>query len=235
MQFSLAHGIGTRDNEVSAMATEIRQTVIPPAPSAKTLAFASGIALFVAAIVLVTAVLPAEYGLDPLRTGKALGLLALSQAGHADPVPPPRGTALAPVRLGNIALYPRPYQVDSRKFTLGPYEYVEFKYHLEKDAVMLFSWTADGDVQQDFHGDPDGGGKDATQSYDKQPRRTSAGSFVAPFSGIHGWYWENPGAQTVTVTMTTSGFYAAAYQFTMVGTRESRHVRGIDAIPLADQ
>jgi len=209
--------------------------MIPPAPSAKTLAIASGIALLVAAVVLVAAVLPAEYGIDPLRTGKALGLLALSQAGHADPVPPPQGTALAPVRLGNIALYPRPYQVDSRTFVLGPYEFVEFKYHLEKDAVMLFSWTADGDVLQDFHGDPDGGAKNASQSFDKQPRRRVDGSFTAPFSGIHGWYWENPGAETVTVKMTTSGFYSSAYQFTMRGTRESRQVHAIDAIPLSDK
>jgi hypothetical protein len=217
------------------MPSEIDQTTVPPAPSAKALAVASAIALLAAALVLVTAVLPAEYGIDPLGTGKALGLLALAQAGRQPPVPPPQGVALAPVQQGNIAVYPRQFQVDSRNFVLGPYEFVEFKYHLEKDAVMLFSWTADGDVLQDFHGDPDGGAKDASQSFDKQPRRRVDGSFTAPFSGIHGWYWENPGAETVTVKMTTSGFYSSAYQFTMRGTRESRQVHAIDAIPLSDK
>lgn len=217
------------------MPVETDRTPVSPAPSARTLAVASAIAVLAAVLVLVTAVLPAEYGIDPLGTGKALGLLALSQAGRQAPVPPPEGTALAPVQNGNIAVYPRPYQVDSRKFVLGPYEYVEFKYHLEKDAVMLFSWTADGDVLQDFHGDRDGGAKDATQSYDKQPRRTIDGSFIAPFSGIHGWYWENPSAETVTVKVTTSGFYGAAYEFTMKSTRESRRVQAIDAIPLSDK
>lgn len=217
------------------MPVETDRTPVPLAPSARSLAVASAIAVLAAVLVLVTAVLPAEYGIDPLGTGKALGLLALSEADRQTPVPPPEGTALAPVQNGNIALYPRPHQVDSRKFVLGPYEYVEFKYHLEKDAVMLFSWTADGDVLQDFHGDPDGGAKDGTLSYDKQPRRTIDGSFIAPFSGIHGWYWENPSAETVTVKVTTSGFYGAAYEFTMKSTRESRRVQAIDAIPPSDK
>ena len=217
------------------MSSELKNTSIPPAPSARTLALASAVAVLAAAALLVIAVLPAEYGIDPLGTGKSLGLLALSSAGHLEPVPPPQGAALVPVHEGNVALYPGEYKVDSRVFVLGPYEYVEFKYHLGKDAVMLFSWNADGDVLQDFHGDPDGAAATATQSYDKKPRRKSDGMFTAPFSGIHGWYWENPGADTVTVKVTTAGFYTTAHQFTMRSTREERHVRGIDAIPVNDK
>jgi hypothetical protein len=217
------------------MSTDIETVGVPPAPSAKTLAVASGIAFLSAALILAVAVLPAEYGIDPFGMGKRLGFLALSQAGRQEPVPPPTGTELAPVQEGNVALYPGEYKVDSRVFVLGPYEYVEFKYHLARDAVMLFSWSADGDVQQDFHGDPDGGGKDSTVSFDKQPRRKSDASFSAPFAGIHGWYWENPGGETVTVKLTTAGFYTAAHQFTMRSTRESRQVRGPEAIPVSDK
>jgi len=217
------------------MSTELQNMPVPLAPSARTLAFASLAALAAAVALLLIAVLPAEYGVDPLGTGKALGLLALSRAGHLDPVPPPEGTALVPVHEGNVALYPGEYKVDSRVFVLGPYEFVEFKYHLGKDAVMLFSWSANGDVLQDFHGDPDGAQASATQSYDKQPRRKSAGTFMAPFSGIHGWYFENPGADTVTVKVTTAGFYTTAHQFTMRGTREERHVQGVEAIPVTDK
>src|SRR5215203_804089 len=217
------------------MPAETDRAILPPPPSARTLAVASGLALLAAAAVLLVAVLPAEYGIDPLGTGKAFGFSAMSEVARADPVPPPQGTALAPVPTGPIGLYPDEYKVDSRIFELGPYEYVEFKYHLAKDAVMVFSWSADGNVQQDFHGDPDGGDKDSTRSYDKQPRRKSDGSFTAPFSGIHGWYWENPGGQTVTVKVTTAGFYSAAYQFTMTGTRETRQIRALDAIPVNDK
>jgi hypothetical protein len=219
----------------SPMSPDLQDPSTPLAPSARTLALASLVAVLAAVALLLIAVLPAEYGIDPLGTGKALGLLALSQAGDREPVPPPLGTALVPVQEGNIALYPGEYKVDSRVFVLGPYEYVEFKYHLGKDAVMLFSWSADGDVLQDFHGDPDGAQASATQSYDKQPRRKSAGTFMAPFSGIHGWYFENPGADTVTVKVTTAGFYTTAHQFTMRGTREERHVQGVEAIPVTDK
>ena len=49
-------------------------------PSKSALAKATGIALLVALILLFTAVLPAEYGFDPLKTGAALGLTGISQA-----------------------------------------------------------------------------------------------------------------------------------------------------------
>ena len=51
------------------------------APSKKAIAKATGIALAVALLLLFTAVLPAEYGVDPLKTGAALGLTGLSKAG----------------------------------------------------------------------------------------------------------------------------------------------------------
>ncbi|HEY5619835.1 MAG TPA: hypothetical protein VIK60_17975 [Vicinamibacterales bacterium] len=191
---------------------------------------ATALAFVVAMIVLVTAVLPAEYGVDPLGTGQALGLSALSAGGVMAPVPPPEGEALAPTQIGQMALYPGEYKLDSREIVLGPYEYVEFKYHLERDATMLFSWTASGGVVHDFHGDPDGAPSSAVQSYDKEPRRRADGSFVAPFSGIHGWFWENPGGETITIRLTTAGFYASAHQFRYDGTRQAREVRALETI-----
>jgi hypothetical protein len=50
------------------------------APSKKAIAKASGIALVVALVILFTAVLPAEYGIDPLKTGKLLHLTDLAKA-----------------------------------------------------------------------------------------------------------------------------------------------------------
>lgn len=213
------------------MIPQVDQAVTPPAPSAKTLGRASAAALLVAAVVLVTAVLPAEYGIDPFGTGKALGFSALSRPVVSEPIPPPTGAALAPVQDGNIAFYPGEYKVDSRTFVLGPYEYLEFKYHLAKDATMLFSWNATGNVLQDFHGDRDGAGSDESESFDKQPRRKADGSFAAPFSGIHGWYWENPGGDAVTVKLTTAGFYTSAHEFHHDRTRHAREPQDLDAIP----
>jgi hypothetical protein len=137
---------------------------------------------------------------------------------------------VAPVQEGPVALYPAEYKFDSREFVLGPYEYVEYKYHLEQGATMLFSWSASGDVVQDFHGAPDGAPADAEQSFDKLPRRQADGSFAAPFSGIHGWFWENPGGETITVRMTTAGFYTSAHEFSYDGTRRPRDVRALATI-----
>lgn len=204
---------------------------VPEAPSSGGIAKAIAISTAAAAAVLVTLILPAEYGIDPLGTGRVLGLTMLSGTADLAPVPPPpEGDALAPTREGPFALYPREYRYDAREFTLGPYEYLEYKYHLADQATMLFSWTADGDVLHDFHGDRDGAPANAAESYDSRPRREAAGSFTAPFSGIHGWYWENPGGSTITVRLTTAGFYSAAHEFHYDGTRIERQVRELDTI-----
>ena len=52
------------------------------------------------------------------------------------------------------------------------------------------------------------------QSYEKGDGRAEAsGTLTAPFTGIHGWYWENPTNQEITVTLTTAGFYNLAHEF----------------------
>jgi hypothetical protein len=197
--------------------------------STRNLFKAMAAAFVVAAVVLVAFVMPAEYGVDPLGIGRALGLTAISSPALA-PIPPPQGETLAPVALGPVALYPGQYKFDAREIVLGPYEYVEFKYHLAQGATMLFSWRADGDVMHDFHGDPEGAPADAAQSFDAAPRRQADGHFTAPFTGIHGWYWENPGGEPVTVRLHTAGFYTIGHQFNSDRTRDSHEVRALDTI-----
>jgi hypothetical protein len=203
-------------------------------PSTRTLALATGAAVLVAATILVTVVLPAEYGIDPLGTGRRLGLDVMT----AKPAPEPEAeraadgaVKLAPSQDGPVADYPAEFSVDSRRLTLGPYEYVEFKYHLEKDATMIFSWKASDDVIQQFHGDRDGASpSDEPQNYDDSLRRHADGSFAAPFSGIHGWFWENPSSKPITIDLSTAGFYAVAHEFHMDRTRHRREVSGLDHI-----
>ena len=54
------------------------------APSGKKLLIGSAAALGVAAVAVVGFVLPAEYGIDPLGIGKALGLTELSEPGLSE-------------------------------------------------------------------------------------------------------------------------------------------------------
>lgn len=207
------------------------QLPTPAPPSLATLGRTTAVALAVAAAILVTVVLPAEYGIDPLSTGRRLGLTEIASPRPA-PVASTRraGAALKPLPSGRVAIYPASYSYDVYEVTLEPFEYVEYKYQLEQDAAMVFSWTASAPVVQDFHGEraAAAAGEAAEESYDKADRQGADGTFTAPFAGIHGWYWENPNADPVTVRLTTSGFYSGAFEIRSDRTRTARTLRGPD-------
>lgn len=173
--------------------------------STKQIAMASLSALAVAAVALVTAVLPAEFGKDPLGTGKALGLLALydADANTARPATPP--SAVATVR-------PRAYRVDVRELPLGAGQSFEFKYRLDKDRGMVYAWTANAPLKYEFHGEPSDRAL-KVQSYEKGQGDYASGSLTAAFEGIHGWYWENTGNTPVIIKMSSTGFFTTAEEF----------------------
>ncbi|MCP4924932.1 MAG: hypothetical protein GY916_03195 [Gammaproteobacteria bacterium] len=149
-----------------------------------------------ATVILVTLVLPAEYGLDPLGTGEMLGVLGLSR-----PLP----TA--------ISNEEESFKSDTIRFELSSFQSVEYKYRLEQGASLVFSWASTGDVLYDLHAEPDGAERGFAESFD-QGRSTGAnGTYTAPFPGIHGWFWENRGSSTVVVDLITSGFYSQATEF----------------------
>jgi hypothetical protein len=182
------------------------------APSKKAIVKATVIALAVAVVILFVAVLPAEYGIDPLRTGAALGLTGLSKA--ADTATAGRAT---PVQTGIYTAQPGTYKVDSEDLVLGPGEGVEIKYHMQKGADMVYGWKADGKVQFEFHGEPDQKPRpDYFESYEldnKIGQDHSYGAFTAPTTGIHGWFWENKQKTEVKIHLTTAGFYDSAKMY----------------------
>jgi hypothetical protein len=164
--------------------------------SARSVLAAAGAAFAGAAALLVVAILPAEYGWDPLGTGAALGLLGMADTGS---------TALSP-RGGRWA-------GDEIAFELDPFESVEYKYRLAAGEAMLFDWRAGTEVLYDFHAEPDGAAPGYAESVDKGRARRRAGSYVAPFDGIHGWFWQNRGQEAVTVRLVTRGYYDGATEF----------------------
>lgn len=198
----------------------------PELPSARKLLTTTLVALVVALVLLVAFVLPAEYGIDPLHTGATLGLKALSAPVPKAEPPPAGATMYKPVIEGPVSQYAAAYKTDVVELKLGPYEYLEYKYRLEKDANMVFSWAASGDVSHDFHGEPDVKGM-GEQSYDKKPRREGFGAFRAPFAGIHGWFWENPGGETITIRLHSSGFYESATEFRSDRTRRAHELKSV--------
>ena len=182
------------------------------APSKKAIAKATAIALAVAVVILFTAVLPAEYGIDPLRTGKALHLTDLAKATESKPEPKAAvGARPVAAPAGIYTAQPGIFKTDSEDLSLMPGEGVEIKYHMQKGAGMLYSWKATGPVAFEFHGEPDNKpNKDYFESYqlnDQAGSDRSNGSFTAPSTGIHGWFWENKGKKEVQIHLVTAGFY----------------------------
>ena len=76
---------------------------------------------------------------------------------------------------------------------------------------MVYSWTASGPLEYNFHSAPDGAPPGYAESFDAQENDVAHGSYIAPFTGVHGWYWENAGADEVTITLHTAGFYRDAH------------------------
>lgn len=169
-------------------------------------------ALLVAGLLLVGAVLPAEYGVDPLGIGARLGLLAMSDVNKGlDAFQASRSTAAGGAPI--VAPRERRYQHETVEFTLAPRGFIEYKYRLDQGQALLFSWIATGLVNYELHAEPDGAPRGYAESFVKAQAQTASGTLTAPFSGIHGWYWENPGTVPVTVTLSAAGFYNVSHEF----------------------
>ncbi|HEY4579697.1 MAG TPA: hypothetical protein VIG89_01560 [Candidatus Acidoferrales bacterium] len=178
-------------------------------PAKSTIIKATVVALLVAAVVLVTTVLPAEYSVDPLGTGQALGLLNIAAAEEAAQ----NASATAPAGPGGLAPQPADYRTDTTEFKLAPNEWVEYKYRMEKGQSLLYSWKSTGLVVYDMHSEEDGAPPDTAQSFGSDEKLQDFGAYTAPFPGIHGWYWQNQTDQPLTVQLKTTGFYSAIHEF----------------------
>lgn len=216
-------------------------TVTVHPPSWKKIITATTFAFVVAAALLITAVLPAEYGIDPLGTGKALHLTDLAKADAARPAEKPAAPAPpktddspaaiipvlepstngdAPIVRGTFIAQSKGYKLDSREIRLAPGEGIEIKYNMKKGGGLVYSWTATDKLLFEFHGEPNvkPAGKEGTDYYetyelDNQVGKDEAhGTFIAPTSGIHGWFWENKNAIPVTLKLVSSGFYDWIFQ-----------------------
>ncbi|MEJ6679533.1 MAG: hypothetical protein QNL34_05330 [OM182 bacterium] len=165
-------------------------------------------AIVVAALVFVAAILPAEYGSDPLGTGALLGLNALANGENP------------------LEEQVEGYRHDTVEFILEPFQSVEYKYHLDFDAPMVFDWQSTGVVYYDMHAEPAGIGEAGVQSFKQDNEIAQTGSFHAPFAGIHGWFWENRSGREVTVTLNAAGYFYASTVFRDGGDYE----RNIDAV-----
>jgi hypothetical protein len=192
-------------------------------PSPKRLAISCLVAIAGAAIVLVTVVLPAEYGIDPTGIGRAFGLTAINA--------PARTIAIAdviggnenyreveipefgePVPLPNPAVHQdeaEPPKTRTLEVSIPPEKETEIRMVMQTSKMIEYSWRVDrGSVYTDFHGHDPAAGSEYFVRYKEQQEGTgNNGSLVAPFAGEHGWYWLNYNEFPVLVTLTISGYF----------------------------
>ncbi|WP_018403057.1 hypothetical protein [Marinobacter gelidimuriae] len=180
-------------------------------PSTKSLIKATGVAALIGLLVLITAILPAEYGIDPTGLGQKMGLTMLSQAEAAEPASPEAGSSsnnLLALSAGPVWKTQSTLSSDTTTVTLKPDEGLEVKATMNAGDRMVFNWASEGGpVNFDMHGERINDGDNFTSYWQGRNEPAANGAFEAPFDGTHGWYWRNRGDETVTIVLQTSGFY----------------------------
>jgi hypothetical protein len=200
-----------------------------PLPSPRQLAKATCVAALVAGALLVTTILPAEYGIDPTGIGRLLGL---TQMGTSKQTPPAerrtnaigvdgpalawaRGTGMAETMIDadtqsryRLAQSGATERSDEVTLTLKPNESAEVKAFMKTGDEMKYAWsTTGGRLNFEFHGEPPNAPSNVFTSYAKGTRDKAEGTFKAKFDGTHGWFWRNRTSQPITVTVKTVGRY----------------------------
>lgn len=198
--------------------------LLPPLPTHRQLVKATAIAALAAGALLVTAVLPAEYGIDPTGIGRVLGLTDMGKAKQkSGPVAPAFAPLVQVADVGQGALTlsdanrssgfrqlaeATKERSDEVSLTLKPNESAEVKAFMKVGDQMTYSWSTNGGrLNFEFHGEPPNAPSNVFTSYAKGTREKAEGSFTAKFAGTHGWFWRNRTSQPITVTVKTTGRY----------------------------
>lgn len=215
------------------------QTTVPPIalPSGRQVAVGSMVAAAAAALAMVFFVLPAELGIDLTGFGEKTGLTGLSKGGAGGNIylerglkrtnvlfplgadaKPDEATLRATLASKGIAIPAGAKLVgDHWEYELLPYASIEMKYRLNEGEPMIFQWRAPVPLHVDMHSVPDQGGNDATESFVIGDMPSQTAVYVAPFTGIHGWFWQNQTLEPVTVTIDARGAFAGAVTFDQSG------------------
>ncbi|MBL4829653.1 MAG: transmembrane anchor protein [Aliivibrio sp.] len=193
-------------------------------PSTKKLIASTFIAAVFSGVILITSILPAEYGIDPTGVGRALGLVemaeiksSLAQEQQSVVVIEPAVVIVKPLSEEKVTVESSSVvqeqsvemmsvNADTKVFILKPGQAAEIKMAMKKGERVNYQWFAKGGkLNFDTHGDTKrisyhGYGKGRNVSSDK-------GVLEAAFGGSHGWFWRNRSKHDVEVTLTTQGQY----------------------------
>ncbi|RTY67667.1 hypothetical protein [Flavobacterium sp. LB2P53] len=186
-------------------------------------------ALLLSVLILVSAVLPAEYGMDPIGTGKLFGFSKLYVPADADDgLATITGKTFPLIKMEKAGSGPeveRPIEAnnpapekqyaereDTVEVIVPAGKGIEYKIYMLKYGKMKYEWTTNkGIVYFDFHGEV----KQAKEtndvyfeSYTLAYSNNMVGTFYAPYEGKHGWFFRNNEKTAITVTIKLKGQYS---------------------------
>lgn len=176
-------------------------------PSPRQLRRAAWVAAAVAGALVVTTVLPAEFGIDPTGIGRVLGLTEMGLMKRNEAAGAGRhGWRLS--LIGSAHAQAPAAREDEVTVTLKPGEAVEVKAYMKVGDELTYVWrTTGGKLNYEFHGEPPNAPGNVFTSYGKGSADKAEGVFKPKFNGTHGWFWRNRTSQPVTVTVSTKGRY----------------------------
>ena len=186
-------------------------------PTRNSILISTALAALLAAVVLVTIVLPVEYGIDPTGLGHSLGLSAISAANSA-PAPAPALQHLAASEATAVDEQfaystDAPFRTETIEIPMQGDEELEYKFQMRKGQMLMYTWNSgETPMYYEFHAEPTEGvyPDKYYMSYQIGDGSTGGhGTLVAPFTGNHGWYFLNLSEHPVTIKMVISGYYAA--------------------------
>lgn len=196
-------------------------------PSTQQLIKSTIMAFIGAMVVLITIVMPAEYGRDLTGIGSLLELtqkgeikMSLAAEAAAEKATIDAATASSapvvieeakPVKIVSQNEQPttNPIRSDQTIIALQPNEGNEVKVDLKKGEVVKFVWISDaGKANFDIHGDSKMLDIDY-HGYGKGSSTREEGEIKAVFDGSHGWFWRNRSGAPLIITLETQGPYTA--------------------------
>ncbi|MFT2092526.1 hypothetical protein [Paraglaciecola sp. 2405UD69-4] len=182
---------------------------------------------FCGGALLLFAILPAEYGIDPTGLGEKLGLLALAkpstQTSDATPAlsfniesyDPAAERINKPIQ-GLIQLHDAPFKQQIIDIEIDDLGEVEHKFAMAADTTFVYTWEVlnakEEGVYYDFHGHPTSENaanfpESFEMAYSRGEGTKQSGAFTSPFAGYHGFYFMNIEEGPITVRLTVSGYW----------------------------
>ena len=191
-------------------------------PSTNKLIKSTILAAAIAGVLLITVVMPAEYGIDPTGIGNVIGLkkmgeirVSLAKEEAADQANN-LGTNTEIKQdevIAAVASTPQPASIGATtlnhemQVTLAPDEGAEIKMEMSKGNKVQYAWSTNGgNANFDVHADSKKLGIDYHQ-YSKGSEQRKEGEIEAAFDGSHGWFWRNRTSNPIVITLKTEGEY----------------------------